>query len=160
MVSSCKVFNLSLGRGAFAMTPCFAELAYSRASLALSPRCRSRSVWAVRPASLAASSRHSSASSLWSRSVCYASRPGRTGRVRPQASVTQVGHSSSNLEAPHAASSLAAFEATIEHARTVPHQSLRFSCAARLPFVERARSAHIRASLVIEASARRFPADA
>jgi hypothetical protein len=41
------------------MTPCFAKLAYSRASLALSPRCRARSARAVRPASLAASARYS-----------------------------------------------------------------------------------------------------
>jgi len=58
MVSSYKVFTLSFGRDAFAMTPCFAKLAYSRASLALSPRCQARSARAVRPASLAVSAPH------------------------------------------------------------------------------------------------------
>jgi hypothetical protein len=57
MVSLYKAVNPSLSRGAFATTSCFAKLAYSHASLALSQRCRSRSARAVRPASLAASAR-------------------------------------------------------------------------------------------------------
>jgi len=57
MVSSYKVFNPSLGCCALAESPCFAKLAYSHASLALSQRCRPRSARAVRPASLAASAR-------------------------------------------------------------------------------------------------------
>jgi hypothetical protein len=60
----------------------------------------------------------------------------------------------------HPGSSLAAFEATIEHARTVLHKSLCFSCTAHLPFVAYSRSAHIVAHLVIEARARRFSAAA
>ena len=59
MVSSYKVVNPSLGSRTFAAAPRFAKLAYPHASLALSPRCRSRSAWAVRPASLAASARPS-----------------------------------------------------------------------------------------------------
>ena len=59
MVSSFKVVNPSLGYRALAAAPCFARLAHSHASLALSPRCRSRSVRTVRPASLAASARYS-----------------------------------------------------------------------------------------------------
>ena len=59
MVSSYKVANPSSGYRALATTPCFAKLASSHASLALSQRCRSRSARAVRPASLAASARYS-----------------------------------------------------------------------------------------------------
>ena len=59
MVSSCKVVNPSLGYRAFVESTCFAKLAYSHANLALSARCRSRSVRAVRPASLAASAPYS-----------------------------------------------------------------------------------------------------
>jgi len=59
MVSVYKVVNPSLGHRTFIAAPCFAKLAYSRATLALSQRCRSRSAWAVRPASLAASARYS-----------------------------------------------------------------------------------------------------
>jgi len=59
MVSSYKVVNPSLGYRAFVESACFAKLAYSHATLALSPRCRSRSAWAVRPASLAVSARYS-----------------------------------------------------------------------------------------------------
>jgi len=59
MVSSYKVVSPSLGYRTFAAAPCLAKLAYSRASLALLLRCRSRSAWAIRPASLAASARYS-----------------------------------------------------------------------------------------------------
>src|SRR6266568_1680648 len=59
MVSSYKVFNQTLAYRVLASAPCFAKLAYSQASLALSQRCRSRSVRAVRPASLAASAPYS-----------------------------------------------------------------------------------------------------
>jgi len=59
MVSSYKVVNPSLGYRTFAATPCLEKLAHSHANLALSPRSRSRSAWAVRPASLAASARPS-----------------------------------------------------------------------------------------------------
>src|SRR6266568_6698112 len=57
MVSSYKVVNSSPGRGALATASCLAKLAHSHATLALSPRCQSRSARAVRPASLAASAR-------------------------------------------------------------------------------------------------------
>jgi hypothetical protein len=56
----------------------------------------------------------------------------------------------------HPGSSLSAFEATIEHDRAVLHKSLCFSCAAHLPFVEHARSAHLLVRLAIKARARRF----
>jgi len=59
MVSAYKIVNPSLGYRTSAAVPCFAKPAYSRASLALSPRCRSRSARAVRPAPLAASARYS-----------------------------------------------------------------------------------------------------
>jgi len=59
MVSSYKVVNPSFGCRAFATSSCFAKLAHSRATLALSPHCRSRSARAVRPAPLAVSARHS-----------------------------------------------------------------------------------------------------
>ncbi len=59
MFSSYKVVNSSSGRGTFEAPSRFANLACSRASLALSPHCRSRSARAVRPASLAASARYS-----------------------------------------------------------------------------------------------------
>jgi hypothetical protein len=59
MVSSYKVANPSSGYRALATASCFAKLASSHASLALSGRCRSRSARAVRPASLAASARYS-----------------------------------------------------------------------------------------------------
>jgi len=59
MASSYTVVNPSSACRAFAAAPRFAKLAYSHAALALSPRCRSRSVRAVRPASLAASVRPS-----------------------------------------------------------------------------------------------------
>ena len=73
MVSSYKVVSPSLGYRTFAAAPCLAKLAYSRASLALSPHCRSRSARAVRPASLAASARYS---------VCRRS-PVKVGAVQP-----------------------------------------------------------------------------
>jgi len=73
MVSSYKVVNPSLGCRTFAAASCFAKLVYSRASLALSPRCRSRSAWPVRPASLAASARPS---------ACHRS-PVKVGAVQP-----------------------------------------------------------------------------
>ena len=73
MVSSYKVVNSSLGYRTFAAAPRFAKLAYSHATLALSPRCRSWSAWAVRPASLAASARPS---------VCHQS-PVKVGAVQP-----------------------------------------------------------------------------
>ena len=52
MVSSQSVVGPSSGCRAFARSLCFARLAYSHATLALSPGCRSRSARAVRPASL------------------------------------------------------------------------------------------------------------
>jgi len=67
-----------------------------------------------------------------------------------------LGRSCKPISADLRASRFPRIEATIEHARTVLHQSLCFSCAARLPFVGHARSAHIRSCLVIEARARRF----
>jgi len=73
MVSSYKVVNPSLGYRAFVELACFAKLAYSHTSLALSPRCRPRSARAVRPASLAASARYS---------VCRRS-PVKVGAVQP-----------------------------------------------------------------------------
>ena len=73
MVSSYKVVNPSLGSRTFAAAPRFAKLAYPHASLALSPRCRSRSAWAVRPASLAASAPYS---------VCRQS-PVKVGAAQP-----------------------------------------------------------------------------
>jgi len=57
--SSSMVVRASFGRRVFARSPRFAKLAYSQTTLALSPRCQSRSPRAVRPASLAASARHS-----------------------------------------------------------------------------------------------------
>jgi len=73
MVSSYKVVNPSLGHRTVAAAPCFTKLAYSHATFALSPRCRSRSAWAVRPASLAASARYS---------LCHQS-PVKVGAVQP-----------------------------------------------------------------------------
>jgi len=160
MVSAYTVVNPSLGHRTVVAPPCFAKLAYSQASLALSPRRRSQSARAVRPASLAASAPYSacrqSPVKVGAAQSGLGSPRERDRKLRP----SRFGRSSSSLEAPHAASSLAAFEATIEHAPTVPHQSLCFSCAARLPFVGRARSAHIRVYLVIEARARRFSSGA
>ena len=72
MVSSYNVVNPSLGYRTFAATPCLEKLAHSHANLALSPRSRSRSAWAVRPASLAASARPS---------ACHRS-PVKVGSVR------------------------------------------------------------------------------
>jgi len=59
MVSSHSALAHSSGCHAFAESACSAKLAYSRATLALSSRCRSRAARAVRPAPLAASARHS-----------------------------------------------------------------------------------------------------
>jgi len=59
MVSSHSAIGPSSGCRAFEGSSCFAELAYSSATLALSSHCPSRSTRAVRPASLAASARHS-----------------------------------------------------------------------------------------------------
>jgi len=105
----------------------------------------------------------------WSVFIRHASsRPGAHGKraerfapARSRASIPKFGSfGAPTFEHFSAASNLTAFEATIKHARTVLPQSLCFSCAARLPFVGRARSAHIRVYLVIEASARRFSSDA
>jgi len=63
------------GCRAFEGSSCFAELAYLGATLALSPHCPSLSARAVRPASLAASARHS---------VCQQS-PFKAGAPRSQA---------------------------------------------------------------------------
>jgi len=60
MVSSYTVINPSSACRAFATPSCFAKLAYSHATLALPSRCRSQSARAVRPASLAASTRQPS----------------------------------------------------------------------------------------------------
>ena len=75
MVSSYRVVAPSPGCRAFARSVCFAKLAYSHAPFALPPHCRSRSGRAVRPASLAASARHS---------VCQQS-PVRVGALCSQA---------------------------------------------------------------------------
>ena len=137
MVSSYKVVNSSLGHSAFATTSCFAELAYSRASLALSPRCLPRPARAVRPASLAASARHSvrhqslvkvgaPCSQAW---ACHAKQD---HSPRPR----RFCRSSSRLEAFHPAFGLAAFEATMQrHANAFKHQAFyragqTRSCAA------------------------------
>jgi len=160
MVSSHSAIGPSSGSRAFEGSSCFAKLAYSSVTLALSPHFPSRSAQAVRPASLAASAR---------RSACHQS-PLKTGALHSQGSVLRerdrklrprrFGRSSVCLGTLRAASSPEAFEATIEHARTVLHQSPLLSCAAHLPLVERARSACICACLVIEAGARRFSSDA
>ena len=97
-----------------------------------------------------------SAISLRSRSARHAARFGlpreRDRKLRPR----RFGRSSISLGEPHAASSLATFEATIEHARTVLLRSLCFSCAAHLPFVAYTRLACICACLAFEARTRRF----
>jgi hypothetical protein len=64
------------------------------------------------------------------------------------------------LLALHTASSLATFEATIEHARTVLHRSLCSRLRSESAVRWRARSAHILACLVIEARAGWFSAAA
>jgi len=75
MVSSHSAIGPSSGCRAFEGSSCFAELAYLGATLALSPHCPSLSARAVRPASLAASARHS---------VCQQS-PLKAGAPRSQA---------------------------------------------------------------------------
>jgi len=60
MVSSYTVVNPSSAGRASERSACFVKLARSHATLGLPPRCRSRSVWAARPASLAVSARQSS----------------------------------------------------------------------------------------------------
>ena len=96
MASSYKVVNPSLGCRTFAAASCFAKLVYSRASLALSLRCRSRSARAVRPASLAASARHS---------ACHLS-PLKAGAPRGQAwarhasETASFGHAGLAAQAP------------------------------------------------------------
>jgi len=87
MVSSSKQgARAGFGCRAFSGSPRFAKLAYWRATRALSLRCQSRSAWAVRPASPAASARHS----VWHQSVgkvgalctlCYASKTRAFGRA-------------------------------------------------------------------------------
>jgi len=70
---SYKVINPSLGHRTSAAAPCFAKLAYSHATFAISPHCRSRSARAVCPASLAASAQHL---------ACHRS-PVKVGAVQP-----------------------------------------------------------------------------
>ena len=90
MVSSHLVPARSSGCHAFGQSSCSAELDYSRATLALSSRCRSRSARAVRPTSLAASARHSvchqslvkvgaSGSQAWARHASKTTGFSRTG---------------------------------------------------------------------------------
>jgi len=88
MVSSHSAIGPSSGCRAFESSSCFAELAYSSATLALSPHCPSRSARAVRPASLAASARHSvchqsllKAGAPRSQGACHASETASFGRA-------------------------------------------------------------------------------
>jgi len=85
MVSYQSAIGPSSGRRAFEGTSCFAQLAYSSATLALSPHCPSRSARAVRPASLAASARYS---------VCHQS-PLKAGAPFSQAWACHAGKTTS-----------------------------------------------------------------
>ena len=99
MVSSHSAIGPSSGCRAFEGSSCFAELAYSSATLALSSHCPSRSTRAVRPASLAASARHSAChrpplkagaprSQAWARHASETASFGRAG-LAVQASVSE-----------------------------------------------------------------------
>ena len=160
MVSSYKVVNPSLGYRTFAVAPRFAKLAYSHASLALSPRCRARSAWAVRPASLAASAPYSACRRALVKvtALCGQAWACHAGTI------AGFGHAGFAVQAPISehfmhlpVSQLLTPQSS---ARTVLHQSICFSCAAHLPFVGLARSAHVLAFLVFEARARRLSAAA
>jgi len=125
MVSAYKVVDPSLCHRTVAAPPCFAKLAYSYATFALSQRCRSRSARAVRPASLAANARHSACRQALAKArasctqacACHA----RKSRwLRP----CRFSRSSFRLGAFQAASSLATFEATMpRHANAFKHQA-------------------------------------
>jgi len=160
MVSSYKVVSPSLAYRTFAATPRFAKLAYSHAVL-LYPHIAGHGQRGLSvPLRWWPAHGLRSAVRLWSRSERLAAWPGHITRARPLASSMQVWPFGLRFAAFHPASSLATFEATIEHARTVLHQSLCFVYAAHLPVVGFARSARILARLVIQARARRFSAAA
>jgi len=89
MFSSYKVVNPSLGYRALAASPCFAKLAYSHGSLALSRRCRSRWSGPSVPFRWRPARDIRPAFSLRSGSARRAAGPALP-RARPRASVTQV----------------------------------------------------------------------
>ena len=96
MVSSYTVVNPSSACRAFAVAPCFAKLTYSHAALALPPPCRSRSVRAVRPASLAASARHS----ICQQSPLKAGAPCRHAWASHASETASFGHAGLAVQAP------------------------------------------------------------
>src|SRR5438876_684104 len=103
--------------------PLFQRRLAQRRWLHISRHCLPLSSRAARPASLAVSAR-------------LAARHPSPGHG-PAHQVSRLGPFTQS------ASSFAAFEATIEHVRTVLHESLCFGRAARLPFVWHAWSACI-----------------
>ena len=119
MVSSHSALAHSSGCHAFAESACSAKLAYSRATLALSSRCRSRAARAVRPAPLAASARHS---------VCHQSLV-KVGALRSQAWACQPCETASFGHA-----SLAVPASVLEHFMRLPaSQRLHPQCVVMQP---------------------------
>jgi len=154
MVSSHSVLAHSSGCHAFGQSSCSAKLAYSRATLALSPRCWATAERAVRPAPLAVSARHSVCHQslvkvgapciqAWACQPCKTASFGHAGpavpasvsehlmrlpvsqRLQPQCSVMQT-HSNAKLSA--SATRVSASKAKRCVALQTPNPSFKRTC--------------------------------